>query len=462
MIRLIDNAAHFIYIESQFFVSDFGREAEFAKGDLSPAGMFINSYSVDGSQADQNATAHGVVSAFDDDSRWRLIRNGSFDPGLDREDLVTPPKNEVCQALIRRIRHAIFDRSRPNFHVYITLPVHPEGTLCTASIAVQVYWTMQTLVFGSHSLLNGIRRALKARELDDAQQPYEAVLQDPDNTAYEDIPVEACFQYVTLLNLRNWEQLGDRYVTEQIYVHSKLMIVDDRYALLGSANINDRSLLGERDSELAVLVMDNDYGYADIGLGHPTLIRTFARDLRMKVWNKLFGITGQLRPAAHLQQAVEQPINPKSWQSVQKQATENAATYEKAFPFVRRNWSDLNKDKEGNNTPGSILTTWDSTLLAPLDADWQLGNLASPMPFEPIFWDFARHKSEATYRLSEVGGFIVALPIHWTRDENIRFEFPTSLVTKNDITPESTPVPAPAITIASNHHRARTALDSNA
>ena len=34
-------------------------------------------------------------------------------------------------------------------------------------------------------------------------------------------------------------------------MHSKIMIVDDCIALIGSANINDRSLLGSRDSEVA-------------------------------------------------------------------------------------------------------------------------------------------------------------------------------------------------------------------
>jgi len=34
--------------------------------------------------------------------------------------------------------------------------------------------------------------------------------------------------------------------------------VDDRKVILGSANINDRSLLGERDSELGIIVEDED------------------------------------------------------------------------------------------------------------------------------------------------------------------------------------------------------------
>ena len=40
---------------------------------------------------------------------------------------------------------------------------------------------------------------------------------------------------------------------------TQLMIVDDRCILVGSANINDRSMLGNRDSEIAVVVQDNDW-----------------------------------------------------------------------------------------------------------------------------------------------------------------------------------------------------------
>jgi phospholipase D1/2 len=44
------------------------------------------------------------------------------------------------------------------------------------------------------------------------------------------------------------------------------MIVDDRLAIIGSANINERSQRGDRDSELAAVIRDTDMmdGY-DLG-----------------------------------------------------------------------------------------------------------------------------------------------------------------------------------------------------
>jgi len=36
------------------------------------------------------------------------------------------------------------------------------------------------------------------------------------------------------------------------------MIVDDRLAIIGSANINERSQRGDRDSELAAVIRDTD------------------------------------------------------------------------------------------------------------------------------------------------------------------------------------------------------------
>lgn len=66
--------------------------------------------------------------------------------------------------------------------------------------------------------------------------------------------IEDPSQYVTFHGLRTHSNLGGEPVSELIYVHSKLMIVDDRVVICGSANINDRSMLGKRDSEVAVLI----------------------------------------------------------------------------------------------------------------------------------------------------------------------------------------------------------------
>lgn len=38
----------------------------------------------------------------------------------------------------------------------------------------------------------------------------------------------------------------------------QVMIVDDRIAIIGSANINDRSMLGDRDSEVAIRFEDSN------------------------------------------------------------------------------------------------------------------------------------------------------------------------------------------------------------
>lgn len=44
-----------------------------------------------------------------------------------------------------------------------------------------------------------------------------------------------------------------------MYVHSKLLITDDEVALVGSANINMRSMAGTRDTEIAAAVWQPDY-----------------------------------------------------------------------------------------------------------------------------------------------------------------------------------------------------------
>ena len=424
MMRLIEKSRRFIYIENQFFVSDFG--AEVRPKDRTPAAEFINQY--DGKNQNRDAT---VVAHLDSKAHHHLrIRQ---DDAL--TDVLKPPQNKIVAKLLKRIEDSALSGS--SWHAYITLPVHPEGTLATANIVTQVHMTMQTLVFGRNSLLNGIRRIIKARELLHAKEADFRRALAPDNNEYEDVDMERCEEFVTLLNLRNWAQLGSRYVTEQIYVHSKVMIVDDLYALIGSANINDRSLLGDRDSELAVLIADNNTLRADVnGKGSQREVRRFAHELRKDLWKKIFGFAHGKAPANELEQAIDQPGLPDSWKLIQQRARQNAQAYEAAF-----NWVPRNKFSSSNarSPEASILPTWDNKADAPEHSKWgSKGVLSHPMPFQPEFWSQARHTSDGVAQLTQIKGFITALPIKWTKGEDNRFDYPTDLVADNGQQPQET------------------------
>ncbi len=58
---------------------------------------------------------------------------------------------------------------------------------------------------------------------------------------------------------------------DSIYVHSKIMIVDDVFAIIGSANFTDRSMF-ERDEELGLAWIDHN--------------NSTVRDFRTKLWSE--------------------------------------------------------------------------------------------------------------------------------------------------------------------------------
>ncbi|XP_062199434.1 phospholipase D alpha 1-like [Phragmites australis] len=68
-----------------------------------------------------------------------------------------------------------------------------------------------------------------------------------------------------------------------IYVHAKLMIVDDEYVIVGSANLNERSLAGNRDSEIA----QGSYQPAHLN-GPCGRARGQVHGFRMSLWHEHF------------------------------------------------------------------------------------------------------------------------------------------------------------------------------
>ncbi|KAI8055519.1 hypothetical protein BDF22DRAFT_742098 [Syncephalis plumigaleata] len=82
---------------------------------------------------------------------------------------------------------------------------------------------------------------------------------------------------------------GKQYVTELTYIHTKLMIIDDTTVVCGSANINDRSMEGNRDSEICVIIEDHDKIDTRMG-NHPWKAGRLAYTLRMQLMREHCGL----------------------------------------------------------------------------------------------------------------------------------------------------------------------------
>jgi phospholipase D1/2 len=79
------------------------------------------------------------------------------------------------------------------------------------------------------------------------------------------------------------------YVSEMLYIHSKLMIVDDRKVIMGSANINDRSQKGDGDSEIALVVEDTEDLQTTMN-GRRYVAAKFAATLRRRLYREHLGL----------------------------------------------------------------------------------------------------------------------------------------------------------------------------
>uniref|UniRef100_A0A672SNT3 phospholipase D n=1 Tax=Sinocyclocheilus grahami TaxID=75366 RepID=A0A672SNT3_SINGR len=99
------------------------------------------------------------------------------------------------------------------------------------------------------------------------------------------VMVDCWIKYNSFCGLRTHADLDGRLVTELIYVHSKLMILS--VICLGSANINDRSMLGKRDGEMPVVVEDTEF-QPSVMDGESYQAGSFALSLREECFRSAF------------------------------------------------------------------------------------------------------------------------------------------------------------------------------
>lgn len=137
-------------------------------------------------------------------------------------------------------------RKRERFAVYVVIPMWPEGIPTSASVQEILFWQSQTM----EMMYGVIAEALKDVGLADSQHPQDYLNfyclgnrepklgSEPPST---NSPAE-----------NSPQGQAQKFRRFMIYVHAKGMIVDDEYVIMGSANINERSLDGSRDTEIAM------------------------------------------------------------------------------------------------------------------------------------------------------------------------------------------------------------------
>ncbi|KAF9473130.1 phospholipase D/nuclease [Pholiota conissans] len=177
------------------------------------------------------------------------------------------------------------------------------------------------------------------------------------------------------------EEELNAYVSELLYIHSKLMIVDDRRVIMGSANINDRSQKGDGDSEIALVIEDDDMINSTMD-GESYEVSRFAATLRRQLYKEHLGliepqladardpeVTSFMRPApfpnkdetrTHEDRLVSDPLADATNSLWMETARKNREIFTELFRPIPtnlvRNWEAYDnyrpKTKTGHLVPG--------------------------------------------------------------------------------------------------------------
>lgn len=131
--------------------------------------------------------------------------------------------------------------------------------------------------------------------------------------------------YISIAGLRTHADLEGKLVTELIYVHSKMLIADDNTVIIGSANINDRSMLGKRDSEVAVIVEDSETTDSVMD-GQPYQAGKYGLAIRQECFRMILGANTD--PSIDISDPISDTFYKEVWMAT---CARNATIYQKVF-----------------------------------------------------------------------------------------------------------------------------------
>ncbi|XP_069416181.1 phospholipase D1 isoform X2 [Ovis canadensis] len=208
--------------------------------------------------------------------------------------------NKIGDAIAQRILKA--HRENQRYRVYVVIPLLPgfEGDISTGggnALQAIMHFNYRTMCRGENSILGQLKAEIGNQWIN----------------------------YISFCGLRTHAELEGNLVTELIYVHSKLLIADDNTVIIGSANINDRSMLGKRDSEMAVIVQDTET-VPSVMDGREYQAGRFAQGLRLQCFRVVLGYLSG--PSEDIQDPVSDKFFKEVWVST---AARNATIYDKVF-----------------------------------------------------------------------------------------------------------------------------------
>ncbi|KAJ9550035.1 LOW QUALITY PROTEIN: hypothetical protein OSB04_022578 [Centaurea solstitialis] len=139
-------------------------------------------------------------------------------------------------------------KANERFAAYIVIPMWPEGSPTSTAVQRILFWQNKTM----QMMYEVIYKALQEVGLENVYEPQDYLIffcLGTRESSKGDEPTSDEKRSKAATTPQSLSRKSRRFM---IYVHSKGMIVDDDFVILGSANINQRSLEGSRDTEIAM------------------------------------------------------------------------------------------------------------------------------------------------------------------------------------------------------------------
>jgi phospholipase D1/2 len=207
------------------------------------------------------------------------------------DDNHAPVNHTIPIEIVKKIEEKI--ESGEPFAAYVLIPMFPEGIPEAPATQEILFWQYRTM----ESMYKRIAVSIEEYGVEASPSDYLMFFCLGKQEGIEDVPED-----LEPAEPETPAEIVRTTLRHPIYVHSKMMIVDDDYVIVGSANINQRSMGGNRDTEIAFGSWQPGHKWNGVGSEPRGGIHAF----RVALWS------------AHLGGYDEAYLNPSSGECIEK------------------------------------------------------------------------------------------------------------------------------------------------